>query len=101
MLFVFGIVTYMCFIVSISLFISAILMSSNSNDLEGREQVGRLLMSSMIFMGIYFMGSVGVVLMSIIKSVRKDKETYSMRRIRTEPFIQEIVTGSSGAAIEF
>ena len=97
MLFIFGIVTYLCFMLSIILFISAVLASSGANDINGRLHVNSLLVSSIICMGIYFIGSVGVILMAIIKSIRKETNgEIQIRRIGTEPRIQEIVTGSPG-----
>ena len=100
MLFVFGIITYLFFIISIFLFISAILSSASATEIEGRTHINTILISSMIFMGLYLIGSIGVILMAIIKSIRKEiilngeLSRNNMRRVNSEALISAIVTGS-------
>lgn len=100
MLFWFGITTFMCLILSLIFFISAILTSTDASDYEGRQRINSLLTSFIVFLFMYVVLSSLVIMLSIIKWAKNKSQT--LRRIgNSETMINEIVTGSSESPDQF
>ena len=61
-----GTFLYLSFVLSIALFLGAILISSSENDTDGKNKVDNLLLASLIFITIYILGSVMLIIRIVV-----------------------------------
>ena len=65
-----GLLTIFCFILSIILFLSAIAASNFIDGDSGKSNVENLLVTSLLFMGLFIVGSVGLSITLIVHSIK-------------------------------
>jgi hypothetical protein len=90
MILILGVVNYSFFVLSFLLFLSAIVATPSAVDEIGKKNVENLLKSSLVIGFLFVVGSVGLLITLLVKSIRN----MNGYRVRTTPSGSEGYTDS-------